>query len=249
MKPKFFRLAWEQLKSAFPCITAEIDYFRRNRYFEPDLWLTERFCDRTSRSIDVGVNEGIYSRFMAKHSGRVEGFECNPFLIAKLNLFLPRNAHLHQIALSSSVGTTTLRFDPKNTGIGTVEPANSLTENPGIAKIETVDVETTNLDQMNWTDVTFMKVDVEGHELEVLKGARETLARCLPAMLIEVEERHCAGNLEAVPAWLTQFGYRSYVATMDGKALIEAGVKSAARDRGINNFWFLAKPTDRAKAN
>jgi hypothetical protein len=84
-----------------------------------------------------------------------------------------------------------------------------------------------------------MKIDVEGHELEVLKGAAGLVEQDKPVLLIEIEERHCPGNLKEVPKWLARFGYLLWVLDDKGTTLVEvAGVADAAR-AGINNFWFL----------
>ena len=41
------------------------------------------------------------------------------------------------------------------------------------------------IDSLNLKRLDFMKIDVEGMEVEALKGAKETLARCLPQLVIE----------------------------------------------------------------
>lgn len=190
-------------------------------------------------SIDVGVNEGIFSRWMAKHSKYVEGFECNPNLHKKLESQLPSRVKLNTCALSSVAGHATLRFDPENTGIGTVEDRNLLTQNPGIQNIESRNVLKRTLDSFDFNDVSFMKIDVEGHELEVLKGAENLISRCLPVMLVEIEERHCPGNLRAVPAWLGRFGYSVFILNVNGRDLSKVDDLDRAALTGINNFWFL----------
>ncbi len=50
-------------------------------------------------------------------------------------------------------------------------------------------VEMVTLDSFNLDNVSFIKIDVEGHEIEVLKGARATLERNKPVMVIEVYGR------------------------------------------------------------
>jgi hypothetical protein len=52
-----------------------------------------------------------------------------------------------------------------------------------------------------------MKCDVEGHELAVLRGAEQTLRRCLPTILIEIEQRHQGGDIRETFAFLTDLGY------------------------------------------
>ena len=65
----------------------------------------------------------------------------------------------------------------------------------------------TTIDTMALTDCDLIVLDIEGHEIEALKGAAETIARCKP--VIHVEER--GENLKALPAYLRGLGYRQHV--------------------------------------
>jgi hypothetical protein len=66
------------------------------------------------------------------------------------------------------------------------------------------------LDNLFKDDVGFIKIDVEGHEAQVLDGASETLIRCQPRLLVEIEERHAAGSTHSVPRSLAQLGYKGF---------------------------------------
>jgi FkbM family methyltransferase len=210
MKPLFVRQIWNGLSKRYPRFAAEINYLRRNRHYEPDLWLIPRFCRKNMNAVDVGVNMGVFSRWTAKYAKQVHGFECNPTLTPHLEKFLPETfsftiAHF-PVRLEKH-----LRFDPENTGIGTIESANKLDQNSGIKTIQSVEVQVRCLDEFDTGRISFIKIDVEGHELEVLQGARKLLERDHPVLLIEIEERHRPGNLMAVPEWLTELGYRAWV--------------------------------------
>lgn len=239
MKPLLVRRSWDWFAKTFPRLSCEIDLWRRNQYYEDDLWVVPQYLKKDMRAIDVGVNAGVFSLWMSKFAAGLDSFECNPSLVRKLRGFLPKNVELHACALSSESGETTLRFDPNNTGIGTIETNNRLDNNPGIRSIQEATVPMRRLDEFNLQRVSFMKIDVEGHELEVLKGAADLLATQKPVLLIEIEERHCAGNLERVPEWLSQFGYRVHCFDKStGKITLVMDVQSVARE-GVNNFWFL----------
>ncbi len=236
------RKLWRWLSRKYPIFACEMDFYRRNRNFEPDLWQMSNFCSRTTNSIDVGVNMGVFARWLAKHSARVHGFECNPFLFKHLESFLPRNTTLHKCGLSDKAGNAKFRFDPLNTGIGTIEPGNRLDKsfNAGIGKIETIDVAIETLDSFSIPDVGFIKIDVEGHELEVLRGAHQLLKRSHPSLMIEIEDRHRPGNLKSVPEFLSWYGYRP--AVLESGAFRFGCDLSEEAERGVNNFWFfLAK--------
>jgi FkbM family methyltransferase len=239
MKPAIVRRAWDHFAAKFPRVACEVNYHRRNKYFEKDLWLVPTFCSKDATAIDVGVNEGIYSRWMSKFARNVEGFECNPFLRNRLGKFLPHNVRLHQCALSSVNGTAVLRFDPQNTGIGTIETLNKLDNNEGIRSIRQIVVDVRRLDDFTIEKTSFIKIDVEGHEMEVLAGAAQLLSRDRPALLVEIEERHCPGNLVRLPAWMKALGYKTYGLDPRAQALTPLEDIRCAAANGQNNFWFL----------
>ena len=69
-------------------------------------------------------------------------------------------------------------------------------------------VSTDVLDRLALGPVGFMKIDVEGHEMAVLRGARTTLCEHRPRLLIEMERRHTGGALTPGFAWLQDLGYQ-----------------------------------------
>jgi FkbM family methyltransferase len=66
-----------------------------------------------------------------------------------------------------------------------------------------------SLDSLRLPGVTAMKIDAEGAEYAILRGARETLARCRPVVTLELEERHAEGCTWSVPAFLDALGYET----------------------------------------
>ncbi len=80
----------------------------------------------------------------------------------------------------------------------------------------------------------FIKIDVEGHELAVLRGAEGLLRACHPALLIEASDEHRPGALESIRAFLEPLGYRGYVAENGRMRPVEPS------DASLDNFIFRA---------
>lgn len=161
------------------------------------------------------------------------------------------------MALSDTSGETELRFPSGNYSWATMEDANELSLADCNIEIMTERVEVRTLDSFEFESPGFIKIDVEGHEEKVLRGARETLQRCKPSLLIEIEERHNPGAFARINGDLTALGYQGYYLA-DGQ-LNQATHFNIARDqplgnvgasgktgRYINNFMFV--PNEKAAA-
>jgi hypothetical protein len=66
------------------------------------------------------------------------------------------------------------------------------------------------LDSVYQGDVGFIKIDVEGHEQAVLDGAVQTIRRCRPRLLVEIDERLSPGGLDRAKAYFKDLDYRGY---------------------------------------
>jgi FkbM family methyltransferase len=66
------------------------------------------------------------------------------------------------------------------------------------------------LDSLDLDDVKSIKLDAEGNEFAIVRGARHTIARCRPFISVELEERHAAGCTWSVPAFLDALRYDAY---------------------------------------
>ena len=143
--------------------------------------------------VDVGAHIGMYA-IRAAHElegrGRVLAFEPNPAARAQLaeNVALNgcENVIVSEAAVSDEVGNALLHVPT------TEDPSFSSLEPGRFAEGEPVDVEMTTLDAAvaeHGLRPSFVKVDVEGVELEVVRGARDTLARDRPTLLVEVNEQ------------------------------------------------------------
>jgi FkbM family methyltransferase len=139
-------------------------------------------------ALDVGANEGLYSYALAKLFDRVEAFEPNETASADLRDYNCPKINLHGVALSRSEGEGTLHVPILAEGVaglgwGSLEPEIL----PPSERVTTQIVQTKTLDSYGFENVVFIKIDVEGHELPLLEGATETIARCRPIILLETK--------------------------------------------------------------
>src|SRR5271170_7723476 len=163
------------------------------RFGEPEIGLLEFLCLPDREALDIGGNEGCYSLVLRKYAQSVITFEPIPWMANELIRKFGTSIVVHEIALSSSPGKAILHI-PLIDGKAVTALA-TLSQTPFTAKLTKRDVvvKAARLDDVYDGDVGFIKIDVEGHEEAVLEGARSTVARNRPRMLIEIEERHAPG--------------------------------------------------------
>lgn len=146
-------------------------------------------------SIDVGANIGFYTALLAPLSSRVYAFEANPNLHPYLtnNLYRYKNVSLIPFAASSSAGELEFNIpysaEDQLSVSGSGGSSSLFMKKSGVEMIPTR-VPSIPVDMLKLENVGFIKIDVEGAELEVLKGTEDTLKRCRPNVVIENEYRH-----------------------------------------------------------
>ena len=190
-------------------------YIRRDNY-EAELLATRRLIEPGSVVLDVGGSFGIFSLFMAHFTGpegRVHTFEPGRFSHALLRRNAGLNPQLsqltiHNIAAAAEPGELVLSHlgdSPVNFSISEVEGAETET-----VRAERVDA---IVPRDEWDRVGFIKIDVEGFELEALKGMRAILEAAHPVIMFEVS--HPALQRQGITAqtvydWLADLGYRLF---------------------------------------
>lgn len=126
------------------------------------------------------------------------------------------------------------------------------TERASLEKIDCVYekrvVEVKTLDSFNLNDVDLIKIDVEGHEKRVLVGSLDTISRCKPILLIEIEQRHIDYDINEIFSFIENLGYQGFF-LMNGEIneihdferdkhqMISTGEHS--KNLYINNFIFI----------
>jgi FkbM family methyltransferase len=182
---------------------------RELRQGEPELRLLSIICRADGEFLDVGANEGIYAGYAARFSKKVIALEPHPIVAAELACSVPRNVEVIRAAASDHRGAAQLRI-PTSAG-SDVATRSSLESdaNPGFGE-RTVDIELIEIDSLRIANLAAIKIDVEGHEFSVLAGARRTIARFKPVVIIECEERHHAGGTARLARFFADAQYDGY---------------------------------------
>ncbi len=152
-------------------------------------------------AIDIGANFGLYSLQMSHCYPKVISFEPNPEVAEPLIAARLRNLTLIHEGVSSQRGEAQL-FIPIANGV-TLSGWASLDEHncPEATSFNKLTIPLSPLDAHQFTDVGLIKVDVEGHELEVLRGAEQTIRHSRPHLIIEVKDEHLVELRAMLSGW------------------------------------------------
>lgn len=170
-------------------LTWRLRAYKAWRKRKPELRLLRQFVDPTKTSVDAGANRGVFTYFLSGLSTHVYAYEPHPKMFWILSgSARARNVTLSSAALSDSSGSETLVIPVRETGAYSNQRATLREElaGEGDGKCE---VRTVRLDDEEVGSLGFMKIDVEGCELALLRGAEETIRRHKPVLLIEIDER------------------------------------------------------------
>lgn len=143
-----------------------------------------------SQFVDIGANYGTHSLIFLVHGIPTLTFEPNPSCHGYFNRLCKMNgvsASLQAVALGEREGSVTLTYPEAETWHGSIDAAVAAElASRGAVKSETVKVLTLDhyLDQFP-TQGLVIKIDTEGHELGVLRGASRTLESVNPVVLFE----------------------------------------------------------------
>ena len=165
--------------------------------------------------IDLGAQTGSFS-LLAKFFPNSKWYSFEPLQEAadtlKHNLLLNRieNVEVYQMAASNYSGTATLKMAPMNAwGLCTIG-ANPLRFAPvGERTVECIDLDSF-VNAKSIDKVHFMKLDTEGWELYILRGAQKLIERDHPIILMEYSElnmQQCSVRKEEVNQFLETMGY------------------------------------------
>ena len=177
----------------FPQYLASAPKVEGRRMYQPQhIQATLEICRARRLAVDVGAHVGFWSYYLALAFQSVHAFEpADLFAFCFERNVRAKNVVLHRVALGEEEASVRIETVADNTGATHVVPAAQ-----GSVRMR-------RLDDYKLENVDLLKVDVEGYERHVLAGARETLGRCKPVVIVEQkdfasrygEERFAAADL------------------------------------------------------
>lgn len=164
--------------------------------------LAARFGGREVTVVDVGAHVGEYAVCARRAFGpqaTLHCFEPHPETFAALERRFGANArtHCHRLALGEGHGTASLYSEPASAVFSSLHPEAFGAPGHEVSRVDEVELETLDrvAERLGLGRIDLLKVDVEGHELSVLKGARELLdRRLIEVVQFEFGERNLASR-------------------------------------------------------
>ena len=189
--------------------------------YEKELSIISSFKNSKRDAVDVGVYRGIYTYKLSQEFKHVYSFEPNPLIYPYLKKNLTKiikNMSLQNLAISDNNGEINLKIPSRRKsifktnyeelyklGCATIHKQNKIQD------YDTFKVKKIKLDDiLKNKDISFIKIDVEGHEKEVINGSKNIIINNRPTLLVEIEERHSNYPVNETIKFINNLGYNSF---------------------------------------
>jgi FkbM family methyltransferase len=150
----------------------------------------KKYSDMNKIALDVGANIGTHSIVLSKYYKKVFAFEPLFYELLEKNLELNNinNVDVSPFGLSDKKSKSFIKRVNSNPGASYIDSEKGS---------ESVDLN--SLDNLSFENpICFMKIDVEGHELELINGAKETILKNKPVIIIEIKNKKAYYLLESL---------------------------------------------------
>lgn len=185
---------------------------------------------------DIGAFHGLLTLFFcrtARHVVAYEPVDANRRrLIENVTLNKLSNVTVRSVALSEAAGQGVMCVNTAMSGASRL----TATSSPQARRRAAETVQVTTLDddlaRNSLPEPQFIKIDVEGLELHVVKGAQTTLRRCRPDLFLEMHGETMAEKVRKateIVAFLFDLGYRDIIHVESGSRILPGTAATAAR--------------------
>jgi len=211
---------------------------------EPDLALSKNLIMNGDLVVDIGANIGIYSKHMSEFvglKGKVFSFEpiltTYTFLKNNISLLGLKNIESYNFAISDNSDVKTMVIPSviagENYFRATIVEKENKSDNSTSYEVQSVPLDKILNPSLKYS---FIKIDVEGHEENVLKGSKETIEFSKPILLIEIESDLADSTTSAgrINQYLSNLGYQIYLNNNQKLVKWKEGASSI-------NYFFIHK--------
>ena len=164
--------------------------------------------------VDAGAYIGLHTLTLSKLAKEVISFEPQPLIYQCLKNTLEKqnidNVKLYHLALSNKKSNT--RIYTNNDGDASIEGIRDARFNMNFP------CETNKLDNMINKKIHLIKIDVEGHEWEVIDGATKTIIKHRPIIILETFKRN--NNIKKIKQFILSFNYSASYISADNYLLL-----------------------------
>lgn len=187
----------------YPIDHVQSEIVDNNNFYEIDLLeKLQPYIKKNAVILDIGANIGNHSVYWAVRSDAKKIYSFEP--VEDFFKILKRNVEINQVNNKVKIFNVGLSDQKINGSISHYDPTNiggtaikqDLNGNLALDKLDNIKIEEDTID--------FVKIDVEGHEFQVLQGAEKTLKKYKPTIFIEIFPE----NKQKVHKFLTDLGYR-----------------------------------------
>jgi FkbM family methyltransferase len=185
----------------------------------------------TSTALDVGANIGNHTVFFAGFFQHVIALEPNPATYAVLQLNTRALPNVSCLRLGASSAKDSLRFhvNARNMGDSRVIAVDAVTAGDEDASITIDVVPLDSIASIQSSHIGLVKLDVQGHELEVIRGLSDTLRRQAPLIVFEQEANEIVGGTSATLDEIRRAGYAYLYAIEPRRPLLGHAVPGLLR--------------------
>ncbi|GAA4648850.1 FkbM family methyltransferase [Kistimonas scapharcae] len=164
---------------------------------------------RHSTALDVGANIGNHAIYFSRFFSKVIAFEPNPktYRLLDINTEHISNIETKKVGLSDKKDTLNFKIDKTNWGASRITGEDLSIDGTSFISIHVESLDEVLSDQSS--QIELMKIDVEGHELRVLQGAKRTIEHHKPIILFE-EACVREGSSEVIDL-LRTYGYSFFI--------------------------------------
>lgn len=204
------------------------------------------YAPRNSMALDVGSNIGLYSFLLSLYFDKVYSFEPIQEMCQRCH-GIRKNIFINNVALGDKISEKIINIPIVNGkkvyGLSSI--GNIFKEShQQLIHIKKLD------DFSDIKNVGFIKIDTEGFEDKVIKGACKTIAENRPVLMIEIEKRHNAESFQNISDYMKELDYCGFYLHANELKVIDSfsfDLYQKLTPAGecihpyLNNFFFIPK--------